>query len=360
MNSPNKKTDNNDNDKTNNNNEDNNDDDNKNDNNNNDKSDIVSSSSLTLINSSLSDSLQSLDSTQSVSVLKTCFRRIEDGCLFTSVSAVYPNDVITTTTTTTTNVEETKLSLTLSRLVRGFDAVEELSLLGCLVFKVLQSKLWMLVPREAFSGVVTMDKLRKEHKKAALGGSLVWDVVVGHLQTLVELNTNNLEYLSRCFTNLFTSDVSGEERDRLQRKVSKLLQIAMIPVQQSGSSRSPSPVVLSVRENVTTAPNNNNNDNTIKNIHNKQNYRYRDSIAFEEQEPFSFNGKKSSLLFGEERISTTSKASEFDDDEIAADEVIEKPPPLRDLDAENISRKVAAETLITNKKIADSNDEFDF
>ena len=52
--------------------------------------------------------------------------------------------------------------------------------------------------REAFAGVVTMDKLRKELKKSHIAGVLhFWDAIIKHLQNLVEVDEKAVEYLAR-------------------------------------------------------------------------------------------------------------------------------------------------------------------
>lgn len=55
--------------------------------------------------------------------------------------------------------------------------------------------------REAFTGVVTLDKLHKEHRKAAAHPASVaelWAALVQHLQKVVESHSAALAGLSRC------------------------------------------------------------------------------------------------------------------------------------------------------------------
>lgn len=50
---------------------------------------------------------------------------------------------------------------------------------------------------DAFTGVVTIDKLKKEYKKNGPPGILqLWEAIASHLQKLVEANISNLAYLS--------------------------------------------------------------------------------------------------------------------------------------------------------------------
>ncbi len=90
--------------------------------------------------------------------------------------------------------------------------------LGATILAVLQSKSATLIPRynyctnllmrivmnafrrEAFTGVVTLDKLRKEHRKHGSHPSSVvelWDSLTQHLQKLVESHSAALSHLSR-------------------------------------------------------------------------------------------------------------------------------------------------------------------
>lgn len=54
------------------------------------------------------------------------------------------------------------------------------------------------VYREAFAGVVTMDKLRKEMKKSHIPGVLhFWDAIIKHLQSVVQVDEKSVEYLAK-------------------------------------------------------------------------------------------------------------------------------------------------------------------
>ena len=53
------------------------------------------------------------------------------------------------------------------------------------------------VHSEAFSGVVTLDKLRKEYKRVGPPGvQQLWDALAAHLQAQVAANSTNLSFLS--------------------------------------------------------------------------------------------------------------------------------------------------------------------
>jgi hypothetical protein len=55
----------------------------------------------------------------------------------------------------------------------------------------------LFLTSDSFSGVMTIDKLKKEYKRIAVPGTVqLWDRMVNHLQKLVELNYNNLSFLS--------------------------------------------------------------------------------------------------------------------------------------------------------------------
>jgi hypothetical protein len=50
---------------------------------------------------------------------------------------------------------------------------------------------------DAFTGVMTMDKLKKEYKRASPAGTLqLWERLVSHLQKLVEYSEGSLTFLS--------------------------------------------------------------------------------------------------------------------------------------------------------------------
>ena len=50
---------------------------------------------------------------------------------------------------------------------------------------------------DAFTGVMTIDKLKKEYKRAGPPGILqLWDKLATHLLRLVNLHYNNLNFLS--------------------------------------------------------------------------------------------------------------------------------------------------------------------
>jgi hypothetical protein len=95
------------------------------------------------------------------------------------------------------------------------------STVGSAVLAIVQGKAEILIPRyvfcfafvsfgiallillvlfltsDSFSGVMTIDKLKKEYKRIAVPGTVqLWDRMVNHLQKLVELNYNNLSFLS--------------------------------------------------------------------------------------------------------------------------------------------------------------------
>jgi hypothetical protein len=53
---------------------------------------------------------------------------------------------------------------------------------------------------DAFSGVVTIEKLKKEYKKMNSGGSVLvaelWDALVAHIQAIVSTNSALIGFVS--------------------------------------------------------------------------------------------------------------------------------------------------------------------
>lgn len=117
-----------------------------------------------------------------------------------------------------------------------FISREENSVLGAAVLCIVQTRAPELIPLEAFSGVVTLEKLKKEQQKIP-GSVQFWNVLAEHLQNLVAFNYSYLSFLSICFTGTLVAHVELEERERLHRKVSKLLQLALIPPEKTSPER---------------------------------------------------------------------------------------------------------------------------
>jgi hypothetical protein len=138
------------------------------------------------------------------------------------------------------------------------------------VLYIIKEKGNELLPNEALNGVVTVDRLKKEHKKRGGGRAELWTVLSIHLQKLLEYDNNSLDNLSQCFTNALIHHISNvNDRDRIERKVHKLVQLTMIT---EGSSRSPSPpsrfnknddLNIVIEKKNTKKELENNNNNTI-------------------------------------------------------------------------------------------------
>jgi hypothetical protein len=74
-------------------------------------------------------------------------------------------------------------------------------------------------PSEALNGVVTLDRLKKEHKKVA-GRSELWNSLTNHLKSLLEAHPSSLDEISTCFTAALIHRIVDEsERGRIERKV---------------------------------------------------------------------------------------------------------------------------------------------
>eukprot|EP01032_Pedospumella_encystans_P008181 gene8181-9740_t len=242
------------------------------------------------------------------------------------------------------------------------------STLGNAVLAMVEGKSNILIPSEAFTGVMTMEKLKKEYKRGPAGVLQLWDRLVAHLMRLVEHSANALNFLSLCFTDALTAHVDEDDKSRLARKVSNLLQLALIPP-QSKDQRSPSPPYRSRTNYNTTSPSqpttaasnkpNVNNPNTSgfslssasddesepagKGAEKKPFSSYVPSRGSPNKSALNISAVNNSAIYGKASsvVKVTKAATEFDDDEIADDEIaddetIERPPPLRDLDTSSI------------------------
>jgi hypothetical protein len=88
----------------------------------------------------------------------------------------------------------------------------------------------ILLPKEAFTGVVTADKLKKEHKKSSIQNIYpCWEALCGHLRNLVEEYPGVLDFLAKTFTNACIAHVPEDDRDRMHRKIFNFLQLAILP-----------------------------------------------------------------------------------------------------------------------------------
>jgi len=236
------------------------------------------------------------------------------------------------------------------------------STLGNAVLAMVEGKSNILIPSEAFTGVMTMEKLKKEYKRGPAGVLQLWDRLVAHLMRLVEHSANALNFLSLCFTDALTAHVDEDDKSRLARKVSNLLQLALIPP-QSKDQRSPSPPYRSRTNYNTTSPSQPATIAAKPNVNNPNTSGFSLSSASDdeaepagrgaEKKPFSsyvpsrgspnksalnISAVNNSAIYGKASsvVKVTKAATEFDDDEIADDETIERPPPLRDLDTSSI------------------------
>jgi hypothetical protein len=72
---------------------------------------------------------------------------------------------------------------------------------------------------EALNGVVTLERLKKEHKKVA-GRAELWNALTSHLKSLIEAHAGSLEDISKCFTAALIQRIAdAAERGRIERKV---------------------------------------------------------------------------------------------------------------------------------------------
>jgi hypothetical protein len=80
---------------------------------------------------------------------------------------------------------------------------------------------------DAFGGVVTEEKLRKELKTLSneFGGNgsalTVWDKFITHCQHIMEMDATSLDHLARSMTNALCHSIPQEDHDRMHRKVCK-------------------------------------------------------------------------------------------------------------------------------------------
>ena len=226
-------------------------------------------------------------------------------------------------------------SLSLDRAVANFIAnaasknmIAELDAYGMhhytgTVITIIRQKGAELVPEEALNGVVTVERLKKILKKNGFGPSEIWSCFSSHLQTLLKIRPMQLQELQDVFTKALIEHITdSSERQRIERKVSKLVGLSILP---EGLSRSPSP------------PNR--------------------TVTAQSYSPTVNPGSKvqtQRMTFG----TLYKSAAELDEEEFAEDEEFEQPPALRDL-APDLPLKKAAKRNST-KNLLESSSEFDF
>jgi len=167
---------------------------------------------------------------------------------------------------------------------------------------------------DVLNGVVSLDRLSKEHKRRGDGRSEFWSLITGHLQRLVQSRIIDATEIVQIFTSALTDFVTEASHDdgdkkRLGRKVSTLLQQAIVPADIAPLSPHPASSAL--------------------------------------RPPFL--------------KPQGSKAHELDDDELMGDETLFKPPPLRDLAPETVSpEKKRSADMSGSKRWEESETEFSF
>lgn len=65
------------------------------------------------------------------------------------------------------------------------------------VFTYFLYTIYVRYYRDAFTGVMTLEKLRKEYKRIGPAGVVqLWEMLTAHLQRLVAHKSNSLDFLS--------------------------------------------------------------------------------------------------------------------------------------------------------------------
>jgi hypothetical protein len=263
---------------------------------------------------STNDILSDISATTCVLILKTLFNKIEEIAENNKNIKIYEAS-----------------SLSLDRAVANFIAnaasknmIAELDAYGIhhytgTVVTIIQEKGSELIPEEALNGVVTVERLKKILKKNGFGRCEIWSLMCLHLQTLLKMRPLLLQELQDVFTSaLITHIHDANEKQRVERKVNKLVGLSILP---EGISRSPSPPNRA-QQNPPTPP-----------------------------ASSSKSSKLQRMTFGTLNTSVV----ELDDDEILEDEVLEERPKLRDL-AEEIPTKPKKRSSLN----LESSSEFDF
>jgi len=263
---------------------------------------------------STNDILSDISATTCVLILKTLFNKIEEIAENNKNIKIYEAS-----------------SLTLDRAVANFIAnaafknmIAELDAYGIhhytgTVITIIQEKGSELIPEEALNGVVTVERLKKILKKNGFGRCEIWSLMCLHLQTLLKMRPLLLQELQDVFTSALVTHIhDANEKQRVERKVNKLVGLSILP---EGISRSPSPPNRA-QQNPPTPP-----------------------------ASSSKSSKLQRMTFGTLNTSVV----ELDDDEILEDEVLEERPKLRDL-AEEAPTKPKKRSSLN----LESSSEFDF
>jgi hypothetical protein len=100
-----------------------------------------------------------------------------------------------------------------------------------------------LLPQEALNGIVTLEKLKKDQKKCGYGIYELWMTMTKHLQNIARIcnNFDNQNYLANDITRTLLKKIHlvGDDYDRIERKVVRLLQLSIAPEVDENKSSYP-------------------------------------------------------------------------------------------------------------------------
>ncbi|KAJ1436611.1 hypothetical protein B484DRAFT_477606 [Ochromonadaceae sp. CCMP2298] len=214
------------------------------------------------------------------------------------------------------------------------------------IISLVRGKSAVLIPAEAFSGVVSLEKLKKEYKRVGLGAGVLWDKLAAHLCRIVAGHNASLAPLTEAFTSALMATTEGD--GRLTRKVSSLLQLALIPPDQE---RSPSPPYRA-RDDSKSSPKFSPSPAPLVGagmevggkggMDSWRGYGSPKAIATEiAGNSWNAGRDGGSGGSGSSRKYPGKRAAELDEDEFEEEEAIYQPPPLRDLDGDNDSDRLS-------------------
>lgn len=216
------------------------------------------------------------------------------------------------------------------------------------VLLIFREKGGELLSIDALNGVVSLDRLHKEQKRRGESRAELWNALIAHLQRLEQSHIIDGKDLVGIFTPVLIDFVSESTQDegekkRLGRKVGTLLQQALMPAEEPSSQRShAAPPPRSDKP--------------------PQQMQQQVANALPSPPPSASSLSLAKVRQSETEVTRNNKVAELEDDEIAGDEMIYKPPPLRDLAPDESTSSVGSIDKL--KKASgrrwEESDEFDF
>mmetsp|Transcript_14403 Transcript_14403/g.21600 ORF Transcript_14403/g.21600 Transcript_14403/m.21600 type:complete len:785 (+) Transcript_14403:74-2428(+) len=110
-----------------------------------------------------------------------------------------------------------------------------------LILKVADEKGSYMLPSDLLNGVVSVEKVNKSHKKMGGHRAEVWTALTDHMRRIIESKRMSQEEICKIVTSSLVNHIDADDRSRVERKVLKLVQLAVLPPEKE--SHTPRPPV---------------------------------------------------------------------------------------------------------------------